>query len=172
MSQAKVDAITDSAGTGPVDFPQGLTAASISGQTPSMIRLDTIAGHGSTNTKIAYFTNVTSTTGTDITYTPSSVNGDSFTINVSGTYAVGWAGIYNAGTFNGISVNSGQLTTSVLTINQANRLAFAASANSDNPQPVYWSGPLTAGDVIRPHDAGQALDTDTDRAFFFIARVG
>lgn len=162
----KVDTLTDSAGTGPVDLPNGFTSP------VSLIRLDTVNGHGSTNTVIQRFVNVTQSVGSAVTYADSATLGASFTINVTGYYAIGYAGCYSTATYNGISLNSAQLTTGIVSIAAADRLSMNISATLDNPVPSYWTGPLTAGDVIRPHDLGDTDGADPDRGFFFISKIG
>jgi hypothetical protein len=163
----QMNSITNTAGTGPVSFPQGL-----GGQPTTLIRLDTILGHGSTNTKIARFTNVTSTTGSDVTYADSATAGASFTIARAGWYAITWGGSYNAATYNGISLNSAQLTTDVLSITAASRLAQQSVVDADNIYQTTWMGPLALNDVIRPHDNGTTIGSLPDRAFLSIARIG
>lgn len=126
---------------------------------PNMIRLNTANGHGSTNTKIRRFTNVTSTVGSYITYADSATLGASLTINKSGNYAISYHdSASNAGTsFVGISLNTTQGTTDITGITIADRLAIAGT-NTGAFQLIEtsWTGYLSSGSVIRPHTNGFA----------------
>jgi hypothetical protein len=126
----------------------------LSGSTPtSQVFCDTGNGHGSTNTKIRKYTN-SSVIGSDITYTSSATNGDSFTINRAGIYTISSVdGKGSGSSFSGVSLNSAQLTTDIDSINIANRLyTFSASTG------VWASSSITirlaSGDVVRVHDRG------------------
>ena len=64
-------------------------------------------------------------TGSDITYTASSTNGDSYTINTAGVYSIHLNDGYASGACQiGISLNSAQLTTNIASITAANRVAY------------------------------------------------
>lgn len=113
------------------------------------------SGHGSPNTKIRYFDVANVNTGTAISYTASSVNGDIFTINESGVYGIEFFDAASGGASNlGISVNSNQGSTSIQSITAAHRRAYAQSAAAGIVTGVNTILALNAGDVVRAHTDG------------------
>lgn len=119
--------------------------------TPSMVRVQNASGYGSTNTVIKRYSNVLENQGSDVTYADSATLGASFTINVSGVYAMSIVMNGPANAQLGISVNSTQLTTAIGSITAANRIGtaqvYAASATAAFSNTMY----LAAGSVVRPH---------------------
>lgn len=140
------------------------------GALPSMVRVHTDNGYGSTNNKIRRFTNVVTNQGTDITYADSATLGASFTINTNGVYALSYSEQLTVAANFGISLNSSQLTTSIGTISASDRLVigdvYAANGTESVSNTVY----LAAGSVIRAHTAGVAA-TVNSFAQFTITRV-
>ncbi len=135
---------------------------------------DTVAhtgnGHGSTNTAIRRFTTAEDTTDKSIKYTDSATNGASFTILEDGTYGMSYSDVRSAGALlMGISANSNQLTTSIATITAAHRKAYTTEAST-----VFGFAAaqvrLSAGDVVRPHDDGNA-DGSAATARFSIKKL-
>lgn len=124
-------------------------------------------GHGSTNTKIRRFTNLT-TTGTAMTATQSAANGDSITVNEEGIYSMAYLDKAGGGVEQvGISKNSNELTTSFFSITQANQLGgIQASAGANGLATVITR--LVPGDVIRGHTAGGA---DSVNALFRMTKI-
>jgi hypothetical protein len=109
-------------------------------------------GEGSTNTMIRRFTTISTNTGTAISITQSATNGDSFTINEPGIYAISYVDEDGTGGVGfGLSKNSNQLTTSIQSITLANCLgsAFLNSANQVSFMGVTCL--LAVNDVIRAH---------------------
>ena len=135
----------------------------------SMIRLNTSNGYGSTNTVIKRYTTAGTSQGTDITYTDSATLGASFTVNVSGLYAMTIAATCNVNSTAGFSINSAQLSTSIYNITPVNRLSIG-SGPGGNVAGASYVGYFVAGDVIRPHGDGQAAQTATTE-LFTITRV-
>lgn len=138
----------------------------------SQVRLHTHSGFGSTNNKIPIFTTTVDNYGTAITYATSAANGASFTINEDGIYTASFCmdGTNASGNGGpGLSLNSAELTTSVVTITAASRLAAClfngAVSNKMQPGCASWTGFLKAGDVVRPHTQGAAPDTAALSAF-------
>lgn len=141
---------------------KGSVFSSNVGAQDSMIRFHTGNGHGSTNTNIRRFTNFScsnsgfgatgaSETCGNITCTTSAASGTECTANVSGIYNVSYTDSHSAVANFGISVNSAQLTTTVISITDADRLSQTTSAASGSEVVAAWSGFLNSGDVIRPH---------------------
>lgn len=130
----------------------------------SQVRYQLGNGHGSTNTVIRRWTNEIETLGTAITYINSAVNGDSFTINEPGIYSISYVDRETGGgAAFGISRNSSQLTTSIVSINAADRLASTLAQSGAEDQTVSWTGYLAAGDVIRAHTDGNTDDLTTNQ---------
>jgi hypothetical protein len=134
------------------------------------VMVTTLAGHGSSNTKITRYTGVYFNIGNAITWVDSSTNGSMFTINKGGTYVINSCFISDAGTISGFSRNSSQLTTDIYAITGSDALGYA-DETAGAVQCVGWSGVLQPGDVIRPHDRGGANTTNTDRGRFSITKV-
>ena len=123
----------------------------------SMVRVDTVSGYGSTNTKIARFTNTITNQGSDITYADSATLGGSFTINVAGVYAV-TAFYSGAAGFNaGISLNTTVPTTNIYSIPKAEMIAAAQSPVNEYATTMSQTMYLAAGSVLRFHTAGVAF---------------
>jgi hypothetical protein len=159
----------------PVGF--GMVTADSSGLLRSYssltrLRLNTQGGYGSTNTAILRFTNTTVNTGTGITYADSATLGASFTCTESGIYAFSYSSCFNAATaVFGLSLNSSQLTTSIVSITAADRLASSAVSHSNLLYSVAWTGYLAAGDIVRPHSDTSPAGTSTAGAVFSCQRI-
>lgn len=137
----------------------------------SVVRLHTSNGHGSTNDKIRRYTTSVEDLGSDITYTDSATLGASFDINHDGVYSCSaYDNFDSAGATIGISLNSTQLTTSVIDITASDRLNCDSGGAADNLVGASWTGFLKSGDVIRPHTSGTGTNTAA-RAGFTITRV-
>lgn len=142
------------------------------GALPSMVRLNTAAGWGSTNTTIRRFTNVVTNQGTDITYADSATLGASFTINTNGVYAISYGDTFSTGGSNGVSLNSAQLTTGIQAITAADRLTASTTAGADQISLASTALYLPSGSVIRPHtQAGLANGATLANSQFTITRV-
>jgi len=123
----------------------------------SMVRLHTANGYGSTNTRIRRFTTTVTNTGSDITYADSAANGASFTINTSGIYSISYSDSFTVTGCLGISLNSSQLTTNVISITTADILDITSNnyGAGNWPDSAHWTGYLAATSVVRAHtDAG------------------
>ncbi len=139
--------------------------------TRSMVRLHSLNGYGSTNNKIRRFTTVVTNQGTDVTYADSATLGATFTINASGVYAISYSDNFSSASEMGISLNSAQLTTSFLSITDADRLAIATTAGAAFTALVAWVGYLASGSVIRAHTTGVGASLG-NLGNFTITRVG
>jgi len=128
-----------------------LTQSGLVQEADSAIRLDTANGFGSSGTVIRRFSNIRSSIGSDILYQDSATNGASFTAVTAGIYNISFTDTRNAsGGWTGLSLNSPSLTTGIVSISDANRLA-STYIPSDQPQSVSWTGYLNAGDIVRAH---------------------
>lgn len=133
-------------------------------------------GYGSTATKIGKWSTVTQavTTNGDITYASSATNGDSWTINHAGVYALFLAlePTAAAAAEMGISRNASSLTTNYIS------LALTEQLGDSCTQPTLQSGyglavVLAINDVIRVHTNGATMATGgtTGRQVFWIRRL-
>ena len=139
--------------------------------TRSHIRLNTANGYGSTNTRIRRFTNTVVNQGTDITYADSATLGASFTINTTGVYAIFYTDQYSAASDLGLSKNTTTPTTSIQSIALSELLNAVTTAGANLGACCPWTGPLTAGDVIRPHAAAGSTGTNVNEVLFTITRI-
>ena len=142
-----------SAGTWTTAFTlvQGASPQFRINSTFSAIRVYTDAGFGSTNTAIRRFSTVDYNFGTAITYTSSATLGDSFTINESGLYAISFTDNFTTTANMGISQNSSQLTTTILSIATSDIIASTTAHTTGYQGCVAATLYLDAGDVIRAH---------------------
>jgi hypothetical protein len=143
----------------------------------SQLRLDTYSGFGSTDTKIMRFTNVVENVGNmfsenHVSGYSSNAKGLEIIINRSGRYSI----IFSTrilGTVGalGISLNSNQLTTDILSItSSATRISLTANATALT-LPTVFTGYLKKNDIVRPHTSGDSV-TPTDRSIFTISYIG
>jgi hypothetical protein len=132
------------------------------------------SGHGSTNTKIRRFTTAVVSLGSDITNSGDSATlGHSFTINTAGTYAITYCDASaTQGHHSGVSVNSNQLTTSIGSITDANRVAFAIEYIANYSVCAHANLNLSVGDVVRAHNEGTHNGTTALTVNFRITKVG
>ena len=132
-------------------------------------------GHGSTNTVIRVFLNneATRTTGSGVfTAANDSTNGASITFLTDACGSVSYSDVETSGGTSeyGLSINSSELTTGILAITYADRLAVGKVTGSTvggavNNGEASWSGCVNAGDVLRPHTNG-----GSDNGVFGITR--
>ena len=139
----------------------------------SMIRLNSTNGAGSTNTVIRRWLTTVTSQGTDITYADSATLGGTFTINTNGVYAIEYHDGNSAGAgTRGISLNSTQLTTAILSLtNQSEVLAMATTPTANYIGCASWIGYLAVGSIIRAHTEAATTLTTQAQAAFTITRV-
>lgn len=154
-------------------------SASGGGGTPSnsVIVDDTFLAYGTTATKIARFSN-TSTTGSAITRSDSSTNGTSYTINEDGIYSMTVTCGVDANVRNwcGISKNpsAGDKTTNVVNLTMGTKLTWTANtlhASEEGYPSTSWTGRLYSGDVIYVHTNGTGGSSVANNWFFRVAKV-
>lgn len=147
--------------------------AAVTATAPNSYSRHTAQGaRGSTNTAILTWGTTVASNGSDITYTSSATNGDSWTINTAGIYAISVGNHTDANGIDfGISLNSNQLTTNIDTITSSAKLAQANSP-AGSPVCAAWTGYLAVNDVIRNHfNTDNGAVTNNGRDFFSIYRV-
>ena len=129
-------------------------------------------GRGSTNTAIPRFTTVYRDVGTDITYADSATLGASFTINRRGIYGISYtAGSTTSNLYLGLSLNSSQLSTNIVSITNADRLIIEKAADSNKSATVFTSIELDVGDVVRPHISTSDVLLSTQRLTFSMIKA-
>lgn len=133
-------------------------------------------GHGSTATKIGKWTTVTQavTTNGDITYASSSTNGDSWTINHAGIYALYLNMSSSTSVLQvGVSVNAPSLTTNITSTAITNQVMLQETGTTwELAIGAVWV--FAANDVIRVHtngDAGLRTGETNGREQFWIRRL-
>jgi hypothetical protein len=136
-----------------VKVPGQVNVAVPSNLPSSQVLIDTPTGHGSGGTAIRTYTSANLVqTGSDITYTSDTTNGDKFTINKNGVYTIDVTDLRAAASSAlGISVNSNQLTTSVESITKTHRLGMINTPSASYGS-VSVTARLSAGDILRVHD--------------------
>lgn len=149
-----------------------VSGSALVGNATSQVRADTGNGHGSTNTKIRRFTNIT-TVGSGITATASgssASSGTEFTINEAGVYAISYTDRSGSGGFQmGISLNSASLTTAIGSLTETERLILSENAVGIGAHCSVVVR-LAANDVIRAHTDG-TLNATTTWPKFVITQV-
>jgi hypothetical protein len=139
----------------------------------SSVRLDTANGYGSTANKIRRFSNVRDNIGADIEYLDSAADGARFVVKSAGVYNISYTEQASSAAFFGLSKNSSQLTTSIISITTADRLAIGTTDSiSGYPETIAWQGYLQAGDVVRAHTEGALGPAGPERTQFTISKVG
>lgn len=131
------------------------------------VQVNTAASTGSVGIYAMAFSNVELNTGTDITYTPSALNGDSWTVNTAGVYAISYTGNGVVGDNFAITRNASP-TATASSAAAANRLA--AAYNVPSLISMAWTGLLAVNDVIRAHKDNTSTGT-ADRNRFGIVKV-
>lgn len=123
-------------------------------------------GHGSTNTKIRrWTTTVSDTSGSAMTLTQSSTNGDDITIDEAGIYAITYNdGRAGGGAIHGISLNSSELTTNIQSITNTDRIMITRNDQTTTGGSCIVRL-LAATDVIRCHTDGTVDQTSTETQF-------
>ena len=124
-------------------------------------------GFGSANTKIPYFgtehsNSIPESYGT-VVYSDGA-NGFSYTANFKQTVVMQFHQYPSAVSMSGISLNSTQLTTSIGSINYADRLAFGRVDAASTTVGHTVSVVMNKSDVIRPHTDAVAQNSAGERA--------
>lgn len=159
------------------DTTGALLWQSVGERVSAQLRLDTHAGYGSTDNKIEQFTNSLEDFGNMFTHNHGSYGtaGLEITIARSGKYSFtyGYSEATGSNDRHGLSLNSAELTTDVLTIIASTRLAvcYGSTAAESNVTPVSWSGYLKKNDVVRPHTLG-VIPTTAEYCTFTASYLG
>lgn len=130
-------------------------------------------GYGSTNTYIRRFTTALVNTGDALTYADSASLGASITVNEAGIYRVSCSDNIGAGTIigYGVSKNSTQLTTGILTITAANRMCAGTVLGANAVNQVSTDIYCAAGDVLRHHGSGTTANDTSALSIFGVLKL-
>ena len=145
--------------------------ALIDGGLYSSVHVSVGNGYGSTYSR--RYTTIVTNVGTAITYADSA-SGSTFTVNVDGIYSCSMCEMYPTQGAFGISKNEINPADGALTV--ANRLAIAhtptgVAVHASRLSTCSWTGPLVAGDIIRPLGDG-TTPTNSNLQMFNITKVG
>lgn len=133
----------------------------------SSIFLTNPSGYGSTGNSIRTWGSNT-VTGSTMTYTSDSVNGDYITINTTGLYSISYQdGSYNGTTsIYGISRNAASNTSCIYNISDTTNLALIGDAGTFsalNTGAISVTLLLNSGDVIRAHTGTGTAGSCSDK---------
>jgi len=134
----------------------------------------THAGYGTTGwTVIPYFSTVVKNYGNLFSVANNNTEGLTITINKSGIYSFTYTSTSDTGGNDiiGISENTTQGTTSISSINAADRRTEQQQTNVTAAFECGWSGWLEAGADIRPHNHA-AFTPNTNKSSFSVAYLG
>lgn len=123
------------------------------------IRGNTCSAFGSTNNKIPRWTNVVIDRGEHITFRQSATLGDDFFINTPGLYFFGVCLTTDGVSGIGISLNSSELTTGVLSIAVADLMVSEVVSGANQQGAMFCVMRLEPGDIVRPHHDSGILGT-------------
>ena len=163
--------VTTSTGTGNVVLSASPTFTGNVTTPLSYVRLNTVNGYGSTNTKIRRFTTTVNSAGVDITYADSATLGGTFTINTNGVYSVSYSDQFVGAANLGVSINSTQLSTAIQGVTVANILSASTTASAGHAGVASATFYAAVNDVVRAHTDGSGTGTVTAFGQFTIARV-
>lgn len=164
---------TGSGGGGGGGGGGGSVASSSLTEAP-MIHLSHGNGYGSTNTMIRRFSRINkNSAGSHVTLTQSSTNGDSFTINTAGMYAICYGDFRNGDMAVAITVNDSAMTTTArtpITYAQGLRSMYNGVSLNDYGNTCDVTD-LAVNDVVRAHSDGNNTSTD-QHSYFYIIYLG
>jgi hypothetical protein len=151
-------------------LPTPITSVS-KGAVKSMVHLQTGNGSGAVSTAIRRFTTIVRNIGTAINYTDDSNTGAAFQILEDGVYSIFYGDRYESGAFGmGLSVNTTQPTTSILSITGPTKLGEMQQAGAQFGV-ITVTAYLKAGDVVRAHHDGNCDNNSAGRVNFIITQV-
>jgi hypothetical protein len=138
----------------------------------SLIRVNNGNGYGSTATATRRFVSTITNIGKSITYADSASAGATFTIGVSGVYAITYCERYpNVGEL-GITRNASSGSTQISSLTAAEVLSIThQTAAASRRICVSWCGYLDSGDIIRATGDGTAAINADVFVSFSIAQV-
>jgi hypothetical protein len=133
-------------------------------------RAHTSNGYGSSNTKIPKFsTDVELSDGVVVTTNfTDAVNGSYIIANMDCLISISWSGSWSTTANVGLSLNSDQLTTNLIDIDTEDILNYEACSSTMATQ-IAITYKASAGDVIRPHNAGEGTSLATGHSIYVLA---
>lgn len=133
-------------GDGTYATPPGTTGGAYNRRTNGVTK-------GSSNTNVVIFGTAAEDTGTDITYTNSATNGDSFVVNTTGIYTITYSfyGVLPTDiiTLDMSSVFAGNFEINVgAAIGNTLNTATTRAVSQQQQGTITWTGPITATNLI------------------------
>jgi hypothetical protein len=167
---ASLTGMTGALGSG-VTGGSGLDA--VNPDVTTFARYSDFNGHGSTDTKIMKWSDedIPATNSTVVTVSQSAANGLKVTANMNCFLFIHLSTDWNAAQYHGFSKNSNQLTTTITSINHAHVMIYTVTSAIHVNDVCSWSGPMTTGDIIRPHSAGVAGGGNPTRSYISIFAI-
>lgn len=140
-------------------------------QERSQLVLNTYNAYGSEGSnKIPRFSTIISNTGSAMTYTDSVTLGMSVLINEDGLYFAQHTGSFVASEVMGISIDASR-TTTVNNLSSSALATYTVVATTYTPSSTSGLRFLSAGNVIRAHTTGVALNPGSGSASFQIIKI-
>jgi hypothetical protein len=139
--------IANAAATTSTTIP--LTTAQLVQTPDSYLRLNTVAGYGSTATRILRFSTIEQNLGSAIQYISDAVNGDRFIAQTEGLYDVSFTWNATAASDFGITKNQSSLTTFVSGTADNEKVAVGTTSQANYMQTADAEVYLYVGDIIR-----------------------
>jgi len=131
--------------------------------TTESVKVITASGSGAVNTFITVFSTISTNTSANIEYATSANAGNSFTIMEEGDYDCFFRCLSASGDDVGASLDSTQLTTSIVGISEANLIGYLYAPNTGDTMVFSKRMHLKAGQVIRHHRAASSIGTGTGK---------
>ncbi len=148
----------------------------VSTRNVAIYQYDTSNGHGSTDTKIRLFTNLTQSSDSSslLTVANTSTNGLTITANRACTVSIMYNDILSLTANIGITKNSAQLTTTIASVTLSTRLIIGATVSGGVCGCVSVTDRAAANDIYRPHYDGTAdngVNTDQCGIYIFAEEI-
>ena len=145
-----------------------LTQSGLVQEADSLLRLGTANGYGSTFTVGRRFSTIVQSKGDGFVYEDSPTLGTTITITKDGFYSFSYTDAFSGSAQLGLSLNYA-VNGAPSALPTVNRLASSYTNTNVFAENVSWSGPLVAGDVVRPITDGVA---NNGICIFNVSRVG
>ncbi len=132
----------------------------------------TVNGYGSSSTKIQKFTTeVDASNDVVVTVVNSATLGFTITANIDCTIYVNYNACFNGSAEVGISKNSSELTTNIVSITASDRLSVISTESNNHPNIASWAGQIASSDILRPHTSGGSDPTSTSLSSISVLAV-
>ena len=141
------------------------------GANASVIELTTGNGRGTTSTCIRRYAVVKQNIGPAMTYNDSGIDGMSVLVNLPGTYFMSSTDTYTGVANIGISLNSNQLTTLIISITLTDRIGIHANSGNVIVQLSRFIK-LNINDIVRVHQLSTGVPSVSNLVNFYMIYMG